>query len=89
MGRFDAGKRKRDRGFTVYTEKGLSYYCPDRELKRVPAGALLVPTRGFSANLSVFTKSHRCIGWIDTRSLGYENVKAWMKDHPEWKGQSF
>lgn len=34
--------------------------------------------RGYSASLAVLDIDDRCIGWIDTQILGFENVKAWM-----------
>ena len=69
----------------VYTQKGASYVCPDKEIKKPNSSYVYVPTRGFSGSLTVFNKSNRCVGWIDTRSLGFPNAKAWMAAHPEWK----
>lgn len=70
---------------TVYSDSGRSYVCPDVELKKPERGFIYMPTRGFSDSLTVFDDRAECIGWISSRTLGYESVRDWMDDHPDWQ----
>lgn len=56
---------------------------PDIQITRDKFEYNYVPLRGYSACLAVFDIDDKCIGWIDTRTLGYENVKEWM-DKTKW-----
>lgn len=79
----------RESSITVYSQSGRSYVCPDKELKSDKSGYVYMPTRGFPGSLTVFNEKGRCVGWMDTRTLGYKDVKAWMKDNPDWEEIDF
>jgi hypothetical protein len=51
---------------------------PDVQITEDKAEYVYRPQRGYSGSLAVFDIDDHCIGWIDTRVLGYENAKAWM-----------
>ena len=61
-------------------------FVPDVEITEVDPHHVYVPLRGYSASLAVFdptiagwpSPEHKCIGWINTETLGYDNVKAFM-----------
>jgi hypothetical protein len=61
---------------TVYTTN-RSVQMPANRIDVPDPAYVYVPLRGYSASLAVF-QNGRCVGWIDTRKLGYENAKAWV-----------
>ena len=70
--------RKRKEGTTAYT-LNREIFIPEHEIKKDSSSYIYVPLRGYSAMLAVYDINDRVIGWIDTRTLGYENVGAWIK----------
>ena len=60
-----------------WTKEGR-VFVPDVRIKVDKPEYVYHPLRGYSGSLAVFDIDDRCIGWIDTRTLGYENAKAWM-----------
>lgn len=64
-------------------------YVPERRITTRDSRHVYVPLRGYSSHLAVFVRQgreHKCIGWIDTRTLGHETAKAWMAA-TDWKDQ--
>ena len=66
------------KGFDEANTMHGRYQVPDKEIKVIDPSHVYVPARGYSAGLIVFDLNDHPIGWIDTRTLGYENAKAWM-----------
>ena len=62
---------------TVYLEHG-KVLMPSKKITVVDPDHRYEAARGYSASLVVFDKSGKCIGWIDTRTLGFETAKEWM-----------
>ena len=62
---------------TMYTLH-RSYQVPDVTITVDDPTYIYVPARGYSSRLIVFDINDNAIGTIDTRTLGHENVKAWM-----------
>jgi hypothetical protein len=54
-------------------------FIPDRQIKTDKAEYVYVPVRGYAGSLAVFDINDKVIGWIDTRTLGHENVREWMR----------
>jgi len=71
-------KGKRIKGEWEYTQN-RDVFVPDRKITKPSPVFIYVPVRGYSSHLIVFDIHDRCIGWIDTRTLGYENAKEWIK----------
>lgn len=54
--------------------------CDTDPRVRLPAGARLVPVRGYGASVLVF-QGEFCIGWMDTLDIPggpFASVRAWM-----------
>lgn len=47
-----------------------------------------VPLRGYCAILAVFDLNDRCIGWINTRTLGYNTAQEWIQA-TRWVDQGY
>lgn len=64
---------------------GHSFTLPDQKITIVDPTHVYEPMRGTSASLAVFTDSslETCIGWIDTRTLGFDTAKDWIAAQPE------
>jgi hypothetical protein len=62
----------------VYTQHG-EVLMPDHKVVEDKSEYNYEPLRGYSACLAVFDIDDNCIGWIDTRTLGYESAKEWCK----------
>jgi len=80
-------KGKRVKGEWEYTQN-RHVFVPDRKITKPSHVFNYVPVRGYSAHLLVFDIHDRCIGWIDTRTLGYENAKEWIKA-TGWRDQGY
>lgn len=69
-----------------------SYMMPDIEIKEDKPEYVYMLMRGHSASLLVLDIDDEPIGWIDTRTLGYESAKEWAKATkyivPESKGKN-
>jgi hypothetical protein len=65
------------RGTQISTLHG-SYYMPEKEITKDHETYIYVPMRGYMSQLAVIDRFNHVIGWIDTRTLGYETAKAWM-----------
>lgn len=61
---------------------------PDIEIKENNTQHVYVPLRGYSASLAVFDIDDNLIGWIDTRTLGFENAKEYMSG-TGWRDQGY
>lgn len=61
---------------------------PENQVKEDKPEYVYVPLRGYSASLAVFDISDACIGWIDTRTLGYESAAEWIKA-TKWRDQGY
>jgi len=59
-----------------YTATG-SVYVPEKKIETIDSKHRYEALRGYSASLAVFDGA-RCVGWIDTRALGYETAKDWL-----------
>jgi len=77
-------RRKGDSAWTANRQ----IFIPDRQIKRDDPEYVYVPLRGYSASLAVFDLDDRVIGWIDTRTLGYESAKEWMRA-TNWRDQGY
>lgn len=60
---------------------GRSFSMPDRKIEAPDPTHTYEPVRGTSAWLAVFADPDMatCLGWIDTRALGFESAKDWMQ----------
>lgn len=67
------------RGDWAYRGDGSRIFVPDVKIVEDRDEYAYEPLRGYSASLAVVDDG-RCIGWIDTRTLGYEDAKSWMAD---------
>lgn len=65
------------KGEWAYTRNG-NLFVPDMEIKADHHTYNYEPLRGYSASVAVLDIEDRCIGWIDIRNLGFENVRTWM-----------
>jgi hypothetical protein len=54
-------------------------WVPENKIEEVKPEHSYHPVSGFSASLIVLDENDVCIGWIDTRVLGYEAAREWMK----------
>lgn len=66
-----------DRTYTEYTGDA-PVFVPDVEIKQDDPSYVYAAQRGYSGTLAVFNLEDECIGWIDTRTLGFETARAWM-----------
>ncbi len=55
-----------------------SVMLPELKITTVDPTHRYEPMRGFAAHLAVFSADGAPIGYIDTRTLGYETARAWM-----------
>jgi hypothetical protein len=55
-----------------------SIFMPEVKIETHDASYVYVPLRGYCSLLAVFDIQDNCIGWIDTRTLGYETAKDWI-----------
>lgn len=53
-------------------------FVPDVQIQNDDPTYAYLPLNGYSASLAVFDVDDNVIGWIDTRTLGYESAREWM-----------
>lgn len=71
---------------TVYTQN-QAVYLPEKKIEKPLPGYTYVPLRGYCACLAVFSKAlNLWLGWIDTKTLGFETAKEWMVA-TDWKDE--
>jgi hypothetical protein len=75
------------RGDWAYTANG-QIFVPDFEILEDDPSYIYVPLRGYSASLAVFDIKDKCIGWVNSRTLGYESAKDWMRG-TKWIDQGY
>lgn len=63
--------------YTEYTGD-MAVFVPDVKIESDRPEYVYAAQRGYSGSLAVFDLDDRCIGWIDTRTLGYPDARAWM-----------
>lgn len=53
-------------------------FIPENKVEQVDPTHTYEALRGYSTHLAVMDSSGKCIGYIDTRTLGYDNAKEWL-----------
>jgi hypothetical protein len=68
---------------------GIDLVIPDTRIKKHDDRYVYHPSRGFIASLIVMDRTkRRCIGWINTETLGYANSREWEKATGyQWLGE--
>jgi len=59
-----------------------SIMLPETKVTHADPSHVYEPMRGFGAHLAVFDADGRPIGYIDTRTLGYETARDWLAANP-------
>ena len=62
----------------AYT-KNKQIHIPDTKITEDKPEYNYAPLRGFGYILAVFDLDDKCIGWIESSTLGYDSVKDWME----------
>lgn len=62
----------------VHTLHQHDLLMPNNEILHDDPSYVFVPLRGLCSILAVFDNDDKLIGWINTRSIGYESAGAWM-----------
>lgn len=61
---------------------------PAIEITKMIEGHNYVPLAGHGAILAVFDTESKCIGWMDSMTLGYDTVSKWM-EASKWEDKGF
>ena len=64
----------------AYT-KNRTISIPDIEITQDDSTYVYHPCRGYSATMAVENIDGEIIGWIDSRTLGFNYVEDYMKHH--------
>lgn len=85
-------------GSTIALTQNRRIFVPDVKVDLPRPEYIYVPLRGYASHLAVMLpmicckcedkKGAYCIGYIDTRALGYENAKLWIKG-TNWKDEGY
>ena len=67
------------KGDWMWRPNGERVFVPSVQITQDKPEYNYEPVRGYSGLLIVWDINDKVIGWIDTRTLGYENAKAWME----------
>ncbi len=73
------------RGFFSYA-KNSRIFVPDVQVTEKVQGHVYAALRGYCASLAVLDASGTCVGWIDTRVLGYERASDWLRAQSDKRG---
>lgn len=65
--------------FPSYLADGSEVFVPETKITQNKSEYVYHPLRGYCSLLAVFDINDKCIGWIDTRTLGCEDAKEWME----------
>lgn len=71
----------------AYTQNG-NVFIPDVEIQIKCESHSYVPLRGHGHVLAVYDVNDKCVGWINSATLGYSSVFDWMKK-TNWKDQGY
>lgn len=65
-------------GDWAFTERFGNVFIPDVEIEEDDGSYTFSAVRGYSASLAVFGIDDQCVGWIDTRTLGFETARTYL-----------